>query len=229
MQLRTLKQLLLIITLFPLLVATIGCGGGGSSSDNTDVKTLRPTLCPGTLSFEDGGSENILLAAVKGNGVEGWVENIANKQIGDKLTYQPVGRISETMIRHTQTSLGENTYILKYFANSESFELKKEQISWVGTPGFFSAPTPPTWDGNFRRLTVNLPSVSGGMASYYVRLYDAAVPRMFTAESFVQHGGLVNMYVYRPGTYLVMLIADIIENGQVVGTARHLFSEMLLE
>lgn len=217
------------IALFAIIAIILTGCGGGSSGQNGDT-TLKAALCPGKLSFENGSSENILFASARGSGVStGWVENQTGNKTGDNLSYVRSANAYETMIRGSKTPLTTQNYTLKYFVGSEQFTLKKDQISWVGIPDFFSTPTTPTWDSSFKRLTVNLPGVSGGNASYYLRLYYAASPDTIYEQSSPQSGGLITMQVNIPDDYLIMLIADVIEKDQVIATTRHVFKEMSLK
>lgn len=222
------KFLIITLGLIPLLLILSGCGGGSGKDANDGP--VQAYLCRGKLSFENGDNENILFASAKGSGVTGgWIENQAGTKIGENLKYKPAASTYETMIRQKVNPLNENSYTFKYYVGSEQFSIKKDQLSWVGTPDFITAPTSPTWDSTFKNLSVSLPAVSGGSASYYVRLYYAVSPDTLYDQSPSQSGGLITMRVNQGDDYVVMLVADIIENEQVVATTRHVFSAMELK
>ncbi len=222
------KFVIITFVFISFLLSLIGCGGGGSS--NADNGPVQASFCRGKLSFENADSENILFASAKGSGVTGgWIENQAGTKIGENLKYKTAASAYETMIRQKVNPLNEGSYTFKYYVGSEEFSIKKDLLSWVGTPDFQTAPTPPTWDSSFRNLSVSLPAVSGGSASYYVRLYYAVSPDTLYDQSQPQSGGLITMQVNVADDYLVMLVADIIENDQVVATTRHVFSAMALK
>lgn len=205
-------------------VAT-GCGGGGSKSDDS---TISAALYPGKLTYENGGEENILFASVKGSGIsDGWIENQNGVKTGNNLVYNRPANAYEIMLSSKNTALPAGTWVLKYFVGSEQFEQKKQNLSWTTLPGFLNMPAP-TWNSEFKRLSLQLPSVNGGNPAFYLRLYYADSPATMFEESSPQSGGLITMQINFPGDYLIMLVADFKENDQTVSTARHVFSVMTL-
>jgi len=217
---RAYMLLVAAIVFAPLL---IGCGGGGGN--NADPATMVATLCDGTITYQDSGEQNILFAAIKGagSGVAGWVEDQNGKKIAD-LSYVSAANSQEVTVSAASQPLAPGKYTLHYTVNTETFSLTRD-LSWgAALPRFQTAPPPPTISNNI--ISVGPVSVNSSTASYYLRIYAGIGYSYLYSESTPIPGGLLSTYL--PTTdnqYSVMVVADIIENGQIVSTARYLFSE----
>ncbi|MDD2997796.1 MAG: hypothetical protein EOM80_00185 [Erysipelotrichia bacterium] len=215
-----LNKLFLIITLSIFLT---GCGGGNGGSN--DASNLTATLCPGRLSYENAGSENILFASVNSSGVSGWIENQNEiKMPNSDLKPNNAANTSEITLK----SVPDGIYNLVYYAGSEQLKLQKT-ISWTTLPDFPTAPSTPAWDSSSQRLTVNFSGIAAGNVSYYLRLYYGVSPdSMYYQTDKISGGGTLSMHVGQSGDYTPILVADIIENSQTAGTVRYIFSTMSL-
>ncbi len=223
----SLLRTLYAITILAAIALSVGCAGGGSS-ENTDPANLQATLCPGQISYQNGGVEKIIFASVNGGGVStGWVENQTGTKIGNNLAYVQGVNSYETVLSEKSLAIPEGNYSLKYFVGSEELTFKRDQMSWTTLPGF-NSPFAPTWDPTFKRLSVQIPTVSRGQAKFYVRLYFANAPDVLYDQSSTQDAGIITMGINQANDYTIVLFADFIENGQIVSVARHVFQSMSL-
>jgi hypothetical protein len=216
-----LNMLLLIaaIILSPLL---IGCGGGSGGS-NTDPATMVATLCAGTLTKENSGEQNILYAAVKGagSGVAGWVEDQNGKKIA-VLSYVSAANAQEVTLTSANYALAPGKYTLHYTVNTETFSVTRD-LNWgAALPRFQTAPAPPTV--NNRIISVGPVSVNSGTASYYLRTYSGISDFLYSESAAVPGGVLTEYLPAGDNQYSIMVVADVVENGQTVATARYLFA-----
>ena len=208
------------IVFAPLL---IGCGGGGGGS-NTDPAAMVPTLCAGTITYQDSGEQNILFAAVKGagSGVSGWVEDQNGKKIA-VLSYVSAANAQEVTLTSANYALAAGKYTLHYTVNTETFSISRE-LNWgAALPRFQTVPAPPTVSNNI--ISVGPVDVNSGTASYYLRIYSGISSGYLYSESAPIPGGVLSEYL--PATdnqFSIMVVADVVENSQTVATARYLFT-----
>ncbi|KAF1083635.1 MAG: hypothetical protein GQF41_0413 [Candidatus Rifleibacterium amylolyticum] len=216
---RACMLLIVAIVFLPLLV---GCGGGGGGN-NTDPASMVPALCAGTITKEGSGEQNILFAAVKGagSGVSGWVEDQNGKKIAN-LSYVSAANAQEATLTSADYPLAPGRYTLHYTVNTETFSVTKD-LSWgAALPRFQTAPSAPT--SSNRIISVGPVSVNSGTASYYLRVYSGISDFLYSESSAVP-GGVLTEYLPAGGDqYRIMVVADVIENGLVVATARYLFN-----
>ena len=204
----------------------IGCGGGGSG--NTDPATLVPTICDGTITYEDSGEQNILFASVKGggSGITGWVEDQSGRRIAN-LTYVSTANAHEVTLSAATTPLSPGKYTLYYSVNAETFSVSRDLVWGAALPRFQSIPATPDWNSSSRIISVGPVSVNSGTASYYLRIYSAISDYLYV-ESTPVPGGVLSEYLPgRDDPYQIMVVADISEGGQVVHTARYLYKEAI--
>ena len=217
-----LRMNVLLIAAIILSSMLIGCGGGGGGN-NTDPSTMVATLCDGTITNENSGEQNILFAAVKGagSGVSGWVEDQNGKKIAD-LTYVSAANAQEVTLSAANQPLTPGKYTLRYTVNTETFTITKD-LNWgAALPRFETAPPPPTVSN--RIISVGPVSVNSSTASYYLRVYSGVSDFLYS-ESTPVPGGVLSEYLPATGNqYSIMVVADVVENSQIVATARYLFA-----
>lgn len=215
--------LLLILSLItPLLT---GCGGGGGGA-STDPASLVATIATGKLSIEGGEIKDTLSASVGGGGVAGgWIEDqTGNKLAGSDLVMEnTVGRY-EVMLQRGQGGFPAGTYVLKYFVNGETLELKKENLQWTTAAQFLPAPAAPDFTNGI--LTLSYQPVSGSSVRYYARIYSAITGTLYR-ETIPTSGLVITENISFPGQYRVVLHAEVIENGQTVSIARHNYTGII--
>ncbi len=222
MRKKTKLSLVLLATAILLTCLLTGCGGG--SKGNTDPATLIATLCEGTITYQDSNEQNILFASVKGggSGVSGWVEDQNGKKIAN-LSYISAVNSQEVTLTAAKAALAPGKYTLHYTVNTETFSISRDLKWGAALPRFQTTPAPPTL--NDRTISVGPVSVTSGIASYYLRLYSAISSDHLYSQSTPTPGGVLSEYISGSNNqYRIMVVADISEGGQIVATARYLFS-----
>lgn len=215
-----LNRFFLLLCGLSLLVMT-ACGGGGG--DKADPASLTPVLCAGTITYQDSGEQNILFAAVKGggSGISGWVENPDGKKIAE-LAYVSAANAHEATLSAANTPLTPGKYTLYYTAGTETFTVSKNLEWGAALPRFLTVPPPPTYDN--RILSVGPVEINSGTASYYLRVYSAVSDYLYSESTAVPGGVLTEYLSGSNDQYRIMVIADVIENNQIVATARYRFA-----
>lgn len=219
------RKFKLLSVIFAAAIATmmLGCGGGGSG--DADITGIVPTFCPGSRALENGGRQNIIFAAVNRAGITGFIEDSTGTKVaGSDLISNSQANTSEIM---APVNVAGN-YRFAYYINSERFEIPLN-IQWTTLPDFLAAPQTPVWNAGSRMLTVNYSRLSSGTANYYLRLYySSSLNTMYDQTSADQGSGVVSMHVSPSGDFTPVLVADVIENGQVVQTVRYVFASVSL-
>lgn len=221
---RNKAKLSLLMLATGILLAGLFTGCGGGSSDSSDPATFVATLCAGTMTYQDSGMQNILFASVKGggSGVAAWVEDQNGKKIAN-LSYVSAANSLEVTLSAAKTALTPGKYTLHYTVNTETFSLSRNLDWGAALPRFDTAPAPPTLNGH--TISVGPVSVNPGIASYYLRLYSGISSDHLYSESTPTPGGVLSEYIYGSNDlYRVMVVADISAGGQIVATARYLFT-----
>ena len=218
-----LKYQILFLLLVSFLLLS-GCGGGGSGG-SVDPTSLVATLATGKLSVEGSATKDILFASVGGSGVTGgWIEDVnGNKLAGSDLVYENTTSRYEVILQRPLNGFPAGSYILKYFVNSETLELKRDGLDWVNASQFLPAPPPPSLNPTNRLLTVSYQPVNGSSVRYFLRIYSAITGTLYR-ETIPTNGLVITESITFPGEYRVVLNAEVLENGQVVSTARHNFT-----
>lgn len=215
--------------IFLTIILTIGCGGGSGSLDS-DPSSFSASLAAGKLSFEGGTTQDTLYASVNGTGVAGgWIEDQSgNKLTGSDLILENATGRYEVLLKRIAGSFTAGTYVLKYFLNGQTYELKKDGIQWTTATEFFPAPTPPVWDSSSRLLTVRYQSLSGSTVKYYLSIYSAITGTLYR-ETPRTYGPEISEYISTSGDYRVVLNAEVIENETIVSTSKHSFAQTIIQ
>jgi hypothetical protein len=222
MQNRFVKKLILKLFLFLIIIVCSGCGGSGGSSEPS---TFSASLAPGTKSYEGGSTVDTLYASVSGPGVAGgWIEDISgNKLPGSDLSLESSTGRYEALIERAAGGIPAGTYILKYFRDGQTFELKKENMQWTTAPAFIPAPTPPDYNPASKLVTVRYQAISGANVRYYLSIYSAVTSNLYRETPYF-YGPEISEYIPMSGSYKIVLNAEVLENSLVTATAKHVFS-----
>jgi hypothetical protein len=216
------KKSILIFLIIISIFSMTGCGGSGGDSA-TSSSGFNATLSAGKLNYENSVVKDTLHAIITGSGVSGgWIEDAnGNKITGSDLTYESITGTWEALLERDEGTFIGGTYVLKYFLNSETRTLTESNIQWTTLSGF-RAPTTLSWDSNSKNLKVTYNQLSGSTSSYYLRIYSQF--GSLVKETFRAYGPEINEYVAQSGTYKVVLIGEVTENGKVVSSARYVFN-----
>lgn len=217
------------ITILSIIITALiisGCGGGGSSGDDSGVFTAH--LAAGKISMQNGGTRDSLYACIKGNGAGGgWIEDQAgNKLPNSDLALNSTSGKYEVLIDRSSGGFPAGTYVLKYFLNGDVYELKKEQLEWTTVPEFIPAPNPPVYNSSTRTVTVSYQPVSGNRVEYYLSIYSAVTGSLHR-ETSTTPGTEISEYLPVSGDYQIQLNADVYQNNVLTYTVKHWFTDII--
>jgi hypothetical protein len=221
------SRILPVLLIFLIIIICTGCGGG-SGGGNTDPSVFSANLAVGKISFEGSTTQDTLYASVTGSGIGGgWIEDqVGNKLAGSDLSLESSTGKYEVLLRRSVGGFAAGTYVLKYFLDGQTYELKKENLQWITAPDFYPAPNPPEWNSSSRLLTVRYQPVSGSSVRYFLSIYSDITGTLYRETPYT-YGPEISEYISAPGDYRIVLNAEILENGVLVNTARYSFSSVI--
>lgn len=216
-----IHQLIKLICILFTSLLIIGCGGGNDNGES--FEGLEVVLAPGKITGENSGTKDLLFASVRGTGIAGGrVEDNNGKELGDLVPINQTGAYEFVQELPEGGFIG-GQYTLIYHQNADTFE-KKKTLTWGTLQPFTPAPTTPDWDSNTKRLTLNYSLLpAGGTVNYHLRLYSDLSDNLIRQSPKIQ-GPMIVEHVPSARKYRILLVAEVLENNEVVSTIRHVFS-----